>query len=565
MKNYVSTIVLVLSVILLAGCGSSATTPPVPPTNTAVSSTVTPAPLTAERLVEECIQAMGGMEKIDALETMRTVQHWPDHGLIRYEIKRPNLVKMGDNLVFDGERAAWLNKTNADGTPELVPAEEWKDFEMDIGWFIPAFFDYPAEYLGTEVVDNIETYILQVTLPLGAVLTYNLDAETYLVYRTFSDVVIGDKEFHMERTYSDYRLHDGILYPHAFTYASRDGTEVLTATMETLEFNVPFENEYFSVPNPPHLTSLTGAYLGQNPPGALPVRFTPDILMPDGSWWWISPPKFSPDGREMVFTKYIYQDTKHQIYAMQRMANDEWTLPQEVPFGAKSGEDEDCHATFSIDGSKLFFLSDRSGKRFFFVTKDDDHWSDPVPVDIPSLSGGVGNQFSITRDGTIYFEMSESVTYDVPYDLYRSRLVNGEYGEPENLGAAINTDEYYEYAPFIDPDEDYLIFVSDRPGGFGGNDLYISFQNPDGSWTEPRNMGEAINSDAGDTIPYVSPDGEYFFFITRRAGDQGYYNPYWVDAQIIEDFRPSASLDNPGGGVIAFASGRDGRLVADGK
>lgn len=293
-------------------------------------------------------------------------------------------------------------------------------------------------------------------------------------------------------------------------------------------------------PDPSDLTSLTGAYLGQDPPGASPVRFAPDILLANSVWHWISPPKFSPDGREMVFTKYVNgnPDWKY-LYAMHRTANDEWTLPQEVPFGAKSGEDEDCHATFSIDGSKLFFLSDRSGKRFFFVTQDGDRWSDPVPVNIPNLSGGVGNQFSIARDGTIYFDMSESVTYDVPYDLYRSRLINGEYGEPENLGAAINTDDCYEYAPFVDPDEDYIIFVSDRPGGFGGHDLYISFQNPDGSWTEPRNMGDTINSSAGDTIPYVSPDGKYFFFISRRAGDRG-WNPYWVDAQIIEELRPPA-------------------------
>jgi hypothetical protein len=285
-------------------------------------------------------------------------------------------------------------------------------------------------------------------------------------------------------------------------------------------------------PNPePNLTDLFGDYLGQQPPGTAPVRFTPDILLPDRSWWWISPPKFSPDGRELVFTKYVLgnQDTKH-LYWMQRMENDQWTSPREVPF--RSGTGDDCHAAYSIDGTKLFFLSHRAGGAFYFVTGNAGAWSDPVDIHIPGLTG-VGNQFSVTRNETLYFEMSNGQADD----LFRSRIVNGEYAEPENLSDAINTDEYEEYAPFIDPDEAYLIFASNRPGGVGGNDLYISFQNPDGSWTVPRNMGTPINSQGGDTIPYVTPDGNYLFFISGRPGDPG-YNPYWVDAEIIENLRP---------------------------
>ena len=276
---------------------------------------------------------------------------------------------------------------------------------------------------------------------------------------------------------------------------------------------------------------LTGPYLGQSAPGITPVRFAPESLLPDGTWWWISPPKFSPNGRWMVFTKYVRgnPDTKH-LFFVQRIENDEWSIPQEVPFGSASGND--CHAAFSMDGSKLFFLSHREGGPFFVVPYDGDDWSDLAPVHVPNVTA-VGNQFSITRDETIYFEMSTGQADD----LFRSRLTNGQYSEPESLGPVINTDDYEEYAPFVDPDEVFLIFASDRPGGFGGNDLYISFQNPDGSWTVPQNMGDTINTDVGGTLPCVSPDGEYFFFIEWKDGDQG-YNPYWVDAQIIENLWP---------------------------
>lgn len=208
--------------------------------------------ITAERLVSECAAAMGGIEKIDSLKTMRITQRFPDHSdPIHYDIERPNRVRMGDLLVFDGKRASWLEGTNDDGTPrkaELVPPEAWKDFEIDIAWYVPAFFDYPSEYLGKETLDDVETYRLQVALPLGAVVTYNLDASTFLVRRASSSIVFEDKEYHFYRSYSDYRRLDGILYPYACDYAGRDGVEVLTATMVELEFNVPLDDERFAIP-----------------------------------------------------------------------------------------------------------------------------------------------------------------------------------------------------------------------------------------------------------------------------------------------------------------------------
>lgn len=210
---------------------------------------VHPVPITAERLVRECARSMGGVERIASLRTMRLAHHYPDHGTIRYEISRPNRVRSGDVLVFDGQRASWLPGTNSDGTPrlaELVPQEEWKDFEEDIAWNFPAFFDYPAEYAGTETVGTVDTHKLQVTLPLGTVMTYYLDARTHLVLMAATRHTLNGTEYRPERTYSDYRTVAGVLYPHAFTYRGRTG--VFTATAERIEFNVPLGSERFAIP-----------------------------------------------------------------------------------------------------------------------------------------------------------------------------------------------------------------------------------------------------------------------------------------------------------------------------
>jgi Tol biopolymer transport system component len=118
-------------------------------------------------------------------------------------------------------------------------------------------------------------------------------------------------------------------------------------------------------------------------------------------------------------------------------------------------------------------------------------------------------------------------------DIWRSRFVNGKYTLPENL-EEINT-EHYEDGPFIAPDESYLIFESERPGGIGGSiDLYISFRKDDGSWSVPVNMGETINSDKTDRWARVTPDGKYLFFGSNRNGNM---DIYWIDAKIISNLK----------------------------
>jgi len=96
---------------------------------------------------------------------------------------------------------------------------------------------------------------------------------------------------------------------------------------------------------------------------------------------------------------------------------------------------------------------------------------------------------------------------------------------------------------FIAPDESFLIVSCwDRPENIGSRQghLYISFRNNEGSWTEPVNMGSEINSHAYEFRPYVTPDGKYFFFTSNRD-KLGNGNVYWVDARVIEGYKPLES------------------------
>ncbi|MFC1725013.1 hypothetical protein ACFL4T_05250 [candidate division KSB1 bacterium] len=279
-----------------------------------------------------------------------------------------------------------------------------------------------------------------------------------------------------------------------------------------------------------NFTDLSGEYLGQELPGMAVERFAPESLLSSSAWWWHGAPVFSPDGRELYFDKYIVGGPRVEIHYM-KLQNGRWTFPQRVPFYSSDG---DKNARFSNDGNRLFFKSSRSGGGIFYVDRTGNAWSTPQNLNIPIPSSlRLGWQFSMAEDQTLYFELWD----DNDPDIYCSVLVNGQYEYPENLGERINS-PYNEFAPYIDPKEGYLIFTSNRPGGHGMHDLYISFKTQENSWSDAINMGSTINSYNEDSQPLISPDGNCFFFVSVRPGVQA-YNPYWIDAQIIEDLRPA--------------------------
>lgn len=162
----------------------------------------------------------------------------------------------------------------------------------------------------------------------------------------------------------------------------------------------------------------------------------------------------------------------------------------------------------------------------------------------------------MTKNGTIYF--SSQREGPGTNNIFRSEIVDGRYAEAVMLGDAVNTAEFREYDPYISPDEDILIFTSEKPGGLGRGDLYISFKDGEGQWTAAKNMGECINSFGPEYCAQLSPDGKYLFFTSTRfeqgrfpetplnfadfkaahnRPSNGLSDIYWVDAKIIEELR----------------------------
>lgn len=258
--------------------------------------------------------------------------------------------------------------------------------------------------------------------------------------------------------------------------------------------------------------------LGEPNPANEPQIFAPGLISTELDEYGCS---FSPGGREFYFTRTFINPRKHTI--MYSVCEDSgWTTPRIVPFKSKLSQGE---PNFSPDGNKILFgrieINDKDEyeSNIYRVERTPNEWGIPKKL-FPGMFA------TITKNGTIYFtDVSNGMD---KAEIYCVNFSEGRYQSSKAVGN-INS-EYQDAHPFIDPDEKYIIFDSNRSGGYGSNDLYISYRSENGEWSKPVNLGERINSSEYDAIPYVTPDKKYLFF--NRLGDI-----YWVEAKVIEELR----------------------------
>ncbi len=284
-----------------------------------------------------------------------------------------------------------------------------------------------------------------------------------------------------------------------------------------------------------------GPYLGQKPPGMIPQVFAPEIFSKSQPEWAFDA-TFAPGGNEFYFTRFNQHNGLNTIMCMKRV-DGIWTRPAAVSF---NGRDNNNNLSISPDGDQIFFRSWRplpgsdipeDQPYLWFVQRTKRGWSEPR-----SVKCGDGHYRAsrpgVARDGTLYFAHRSEKTSGQS-DIYRSRLVDGSYAIPEKLDGSINT-EYLEGDLYVAPDESFIIVTCwDRPDNQGESDLYISFRRNDDSWTALENLGAPINTKNNENCATLSPDGKYFFYLSVDVdSDVPKCSTYWVDAAILDRFRP---------------------------
>ncbi len=108
-------------------------------------------------------------------------------------------------------------------------------------------------------------------------------------------------------------------------------------------------------------------------------------------------------------------------------------------------------------------------------------------------------------------------------DIQICNLNGNEWDYPKNLPKTINTKEQESSACFS-PDGNRLFFISDRPGGFGGKDIYVSYKNAKGKWDDPINMGSTINSQYDEEAVFMHPDERKLYFSSKGHNSTGGYD-----------------------------------------
>ncbi|MCP4215025.1 MAG: hypothetical protein GY765_10225 [bacterium] len=209
-------------------------------------------PKTAQQIITKCAEAMGGMEKIKAIKTFRqTTQYEGRAHPTVVEILRPEKFRnnIATPLVFDGKRCARLTpgKEGKPGTFKLLEPHHFPHFNIDTAFVFPVFFDYPATYHGVVEEDGKKAHKLVLKMPLGPIIAYFLDVETFLPFKVYSTLEEGGETHHPVCFWSNYKEFSGILYP-ATVGLWWGGDKPKPGTVKSVELNVSFKKDHFSLP-----------------------------------------------------------------------------------------------------------------------------------------------------------------------------------------------------------------------------------------------------------------------------------------------------------------------------
>ncbi len=209
-------------------------------------------------------------------------------------------------------------------------------------------------------------------------------------------------------------------------------------------------------------------------------------------------------------------------------ANGNWTPPRNLK-EINTSQHDACVA-LSPDGKQLFIYKDKNGGDLYFSNFDaiNNIWSKPESLGSNVNTKDYETSISMTADGNIIYFSSNRPGGSGGLDIYMSKkTADGKWGTAVNLGPTINT-TYDEDAPFIHADGHTLYFSSRGHAGMGNYDIYRSELKDDGTWSTPENLGYPINTADQDIYFVLSADNKHGYYASAKEGGKGEKDIYII-------------------------------------
>src|ERR1700722_2500153 len=194
----------------------------------------------------------------------------------------------------------------------------------------------------------------------------------------------------------------------------------------------------------------------------------------------------------------------------------------------------------TADESQIFFtsrrpvginaLKDETGEYFenvYMANSVNGQWHQAYNIGAPiNTIGKHSATVSISPDGQTIFIYRDDGNNDG--NIYITHLNGTKWSDPEKLNENIDS-KYWEPSASISADGQTLYFTSNRPGGFGGRDIYFSRLLPNGQWGKAQNMGPKINTEFEEDAPFISPGGKTFYFSSTGHNTMGGFDIFYCD------------------------------------
>lgn len=218
---------------------------------------------TLDSLIARHVAARGGMERLEAIQTLRmsgrAIAGPGQEALVTREVRTPGRVRtefasQGVTAVYacDGSRCWYVDPLEGIFDAELM-SESDTSLAIEGADIVGPLVNWEAkghsvEFLGKEVIDGQQTFKLKVTLSGGGEQTLHLDAESALLVRRVRTWNLGGQAVEVETTFSDFRSVDGVVFPHFIKSGEEGSPEDLEVIVEEAELNPPVDDSRFEMP-----------------------------------------------------------------------------------------------------------------------------------------------------------------------------------------------------------------------------------------------------------------------------------------------------------------------------